>query len=80
MIKVVQKWLLGAFLLVCLVSSSFAFGPESDNPNHRKCRPHDNCNQQVPEGGSAGIYLLAAGLVCAGAIVLRSRSSKPNFS
>jgi hypothetical protein len=80
MINVSRKWVLRASFLLCLVSSSFALGPDSDNPEHRKCRPHDNCEQQVPEGGSAAIYLLAAGLTCVGAMFLRSRSSRPNIS
>ncbi len=73
-----RKWLLGASLL-CLAPSLFALDPDFDR-DHRKCNPHDNCQQQAPEGGSAAIYLLAAGLTCLGATYLRSRFSKPNLS
>jgi hypothetical protein len=33
--------------------------------------------QQVPEGGSAAIYLIGAGLTCFGAMFLRSRAANP---
>jgi hypothetical protein len=74
-----RKWVLGASLLLCLVPSSFAFDPDPGR-DHRKCRPGDNCNQQAPEGGSAALYLFAAGLTCLGAMYLRSRAPKPTLS
>lgn len=76
---VARKWVLGASLLLCLMPMSFALDRDPDM-DHRKCKPHDDCSKQVPEGGSAAIYLLAAGLTCAGAILLRSRSSRLNIS
>src|SRR5215470_13329007 len=54
-------------VLVCL--APFSLG---DKPRENACRPGRRC-QQVPEGGSAAIYLLGAGLTCLGAMVLRSR-------
>jgi hypothetical protein len=33
--------------------------------------------KQVPEGGSAAVYLLGAGITCLGAMVVRSRFAKP---
>ena len=77
--KVARKWFLGASLLLCLMPVSFALD-QSPEKDHGKCRPHDNCSQQVPEGGSVAMYLLAAGLTCLGAVFLRSRSLKPNIS
>ncbi len=32
---------------------------------------------QVPEGGSTAIYIIGAGLVCFGAMFLRSKLAKP---
>ena len=74
----IKKGWLGATLLLCLVPSSFALQRDGDHPG--KCKPGDNCQQKVPEGGSAAIYLLGAGLTCLGAVFLRSRSSKLNLS
>lgn len=80
MSNVARKWWLGAALLACLVPSSFAFQKIKDDPGHDTCKPGDKCRQNVPEGGSAAIYLLGAGLTCLGAMYIRSRSSKPKLS
>jgi hypothetical protein len=80
MASAIKKGWLGATLLLCLVPSSFALQRDGDHPGRDKCKPSDNCQQQVPEGGSAAIYLLGAGLTCLGAMFLRSRSSKLNLS
>jgi len=79
--RVARKWVLGASLLLCLMPVSFALdrGPDPER-DHRKCKPHDNCSDSVPEGGSAAWYLLAAGLTCVTALSLRSRLSKSNVS
>jgi hypothetical protein len=74
MIKLGRKWWLGAALLLCLVPSSFAV-----KPDHHKCKPDSKC-RQVPEGGSAAIYLLGAGVTCLGAMFIRSRASKRSLS
>ena len=78
MINVARKWWLGAALLLCLVPSSFAFQKIKDEPRKDTCKPGHKCRQNVPEGGSAAIYVLGAGLTCLGAMYIRSRSSKPN--
>jgi hypothetical protein len=78
MSNVARKWWLGAALLLCLVPSSFAFKPDGDQP--KKCKPGDNCKQHVPEGGTAVVYLLGAGLTCLGAMYVRARRSKPSLS
>ena len=74
MSNVARKYWLAVTLLVCLVPSSFA------RPTDDKCKPRDKCRQSVPEGGTAAIYLLGAGLACFGAMYIRARSSKPSLS
>ena len=80
MTSATRKWCLWAGLLLCLVPSSFALQRDGDHPGRDKCRPSDKCQQQVPEGGSAAIYLLGASVTCLGAMLLRSRSPKLNLS
>ena len=80
MVSATKKCWLGATLLLCLVPSSFALQRDGDHPRHDKCQPSDECQGQVPEGGSAAIYLLGASLTCLGAMFLRFRSSKLNLS
>jgi len=79
--KVARKWFLVSSLLLCLAPLSFALdhGPD-ENKDKGKCKPHDNCYQNVPEGGSPAMYLLAAGLTCLGAMSIRPRSTKQNIS
>jgi hypothetical protein len=75
MMTVRRKWWLGAALLLCLVPSSFAGKPHKCDKNG----PDWKC-QKVPEGGSAAIYLLGAGITCLGAMFIRSRASKRSLS
>lgn len=63
-----KKWLLTVGILLCLAPTALLAKPQQD-----KCRPGRRC-QQVPEGGSAIVYLLGAGLTCLGAMVVRSRT------
>ena len=61
MTKVIRKWWLVAALL-CLTPGA----------------PAQQCAHgcvQAPEGGSAPIYVLGVGMVCLGAILIRSRTS-----
>jgi hypothetical protein len=68
--KVSSRKLFLAVLLLCVVPTAFAKKPKDD-----KCEPRrDRHCEQVPEGGSAAIYLLGAGITCLGAMVIRSRS------
>jgi hypothetical protein len=67
------KCLLAVVVLLCMAPASFANKPYKDKD---KCRPGVNC-RQVPEGGSAAIYLLGAGITCLGAMLIRSRETKP---
>ena len=72
-----RKWWLTALVLVCLVPFTFAVRPDRD----RGCDPgrQKRC-QQVPEGGSALIYVLGAGIACLGAVIFRSRAAKLNHA
>jgi len=80
MIKVHSKWWLAAALL-CLTPVALSAKDGRNKDRDRGCDPHrDKRCQQVPEGGSAAIYLLGAGITCLGAMFIRSRSLKPEFS
>jgi hypothetical protein len=66
-----QKLILSVLLLLCLAPVSLAAKPHRD----KGCDPkRDRRCEQVPDGGSAAIYLLGAGITCLGAMVIRSRS------
>ncbi len=75
MFKQDKKWWLAAALL-CLMPATMVARPQRDRD--RGCDPghRDRRCQQVPEGGSAAIYLLGIGVTCLGAMFLRSRFSK----
>ena len=71
-----SKCWLTAAVMICLAPSTFALKPKDrdrgcDDRRGRKC-------QQVPEGGSALIYVLGAGITCLGAVISRSRMAKLN--
>lgn len=68
-----RNLVLAALTLLFVVPSSFADRDKCDPKRNRRC-------QQVPEGGSAIVYLLGAGLTCLGAMVIRSRSINPRQS
>jgi hypothetical protein len=65
--KLNRTWLL-AVVALCSASSAFA----SDTLARR-----DFVQLRVPEGGPAVAYLLGAGLICFGAMFLRSKVAKP---
>ena len=74
--KMNQKLMLAAILLLCFAPSSFAKHPDRYTD---RCDPkRDRRCKQVPEGGSAAIYLLGAGITCLGGMVVRSRSLSAN--
>jgi hypothetical protein len=82
-----RRWWLAVALICCLAPSAFAdLGPRLGSgsgqgpDHHRGCNPHSRNCQQVPEGGSTAIYVLGAGLICVGAIILRSRMAKSTQS
>jgi hypothetical protein len=60
-----RKWWLAVAALLCLAPAVSAV--ESNKPT----------TKPVPEGGSAAVYLLAAGITCLGAMVVRSRFARP---
>jgi hypothetical protein len=77
------KWLLTLVALFCLSPLSLAGGPrDDDHGGGGNCGNHGRGNnkdcRQVPEGGSSLIYLLGAGITCAGAILIHSREKKQN--
>jgi hypothetical protein len=58
-----RKWLLAVVAVLCLAPAASA-----------KHKPRKTA---VPEGGSAAVYLLGAGITCLGAMVVRSRFPRP---
>jgi len=71
-----RKFWLGLVVLLCLASPSFADnGNNGGGGNNCNGGRRDNC-QPVPEGGSAVVYLLGAGAVCLGAMLVRSRAAQ----
>jgi hypothetical protein len=58
-----RKWWLALVALLCLVPAASA--AEKSKPKKR-----------LPEGGSAAVYLLGAGITCLGAMFVRSRVPK----
>jgi hypothetical protein len=78
MIKANSKWWL-AVALLCL--APVALSAKQDQNRDKGCdhSRRKDC-QQVPEGGSAAIYVLGAGVTCLGAMFIRSRASKPSLS
>jgi hypothetical protein len=66
------KWGLTLVILLCLAPAALAAKPKND----KKCDDRRERCHQAPEGGSAVVYLLAAGVTCAGAMVIRSRETK----
>jgi len=77
-----KKWWLAAVVICCLSPAAFAGDRICDKHPElcdRVCDKHPElCSKKsLPEGGSAAIYLLGAGLTCFGAMFLRSMAAKP---
>ena len=72
-----RKWWLTALVLLCLAPSTFAVKPNRDKDKRCEQGRPKKC-QQVPEGGSAMVYVLGAGIACLGAVISRSRTAKLN--
>ena len=70
--KINQKWWLTLIVLLVLLPAASA---TAFKPRHKHTRHVD-----VPEGGSALVYVVGAGMTCLGAMVVRSRSAKPGQS
>lgn len=76
--KLISKQLL-VVALMCLTPVALSARQDKDKDrgcDHKRGR---DC-QQAPEGGSAAIYLLGAGVTCLGAMFIRSRFAKPTLS
>ena len=72
------KWWMAALLVCCIAPAALAdqgCGGHGCDPRQKGCQ-----QQQTPEGGSAAMYLLAAGVTCAGAMFLKSRMAKQTVS
>ena len=72
------KWWMAALLVCCLAPAALADqgrGGHGCDPGEKGCH-----QQQTPEGGSATMYLLAAGVTCVGAMLLKSRRAKQTQS
>ena len=66
-------WLTSIALLLLLPAASATMLPLKSHPRHRH-------GWNVPEGGSALVYVVGAGITCLGAMVVRSRSARPKQS
>ncbi len=75
--KLISKQLLVVALL-CLTPVALSAKQDKDRGgcDHKRGR---DC-QQAPEGGSAAIYILGAGVTCLGAMFLRTKFAKPTLS
>ena len=69
-----RKWWLSLAFL-CLAATTAC--PTEDAAKLTNNRQQPRQNLTVPEGGSSLVYLLAAGVTCLGAMLVRSRSAKP---
>jgi hypothetical protein len=67
-----KSWLT---LVALLLVAPAAFATVSST-SHRQRSKHWN----VPEGGSALVYVVGAGITCLGAMAVRSRSARPKQS
>jgi hypothetical protein len=70
-----RKWWLTSIALLLLLPAAFA-KPENSHQRHRQSLA-DPPALTVPEGGSALVYVVGAGITCLGAMVVRSRSARP---
>jgi hypothetical protein len=68
-------WLTSLALLLLLPAASATMSPEKSHQRHRQSLTDPALT--VPEGGSALVYVLGAGITCLGAMVVRSRSARP---
>jgi len=66
-------WLTSIALLLLLPAASATMSPLRYHHQRRQ-------NWNVPEGGSALVYVVGAGITCLGAMVVRSRSARPKQS
>jgi len=73
--KSLRMWFLAVAFPLYLTSSALAIKPV--HVGDRGCDDHRrNRCRQMPEGGSALVYLLGAGITSAGAMLIRSRENR----
>lgn len=72
-----RKWWLALPLLFLPATTAC---PTEDAAQLQNNRQLSKKNLTVPEGGSSLVYVLAAGVTCLGAMLVRSRSVKPKKS
>jgi hypothetical protein len=65
-----RKWWLAVMAVLLLMPVASA-EPKDKKHHHR---------HSVPEGGSALVYVLGAGMTCLGAMAVRARSARPKQS
>jgi hypothetical protein len=73
-----RKWWLALVALLCLAPTSTLAVQNAGKPNNHLRRPVKHF--AVPEGGSSLAYVLGAGVMCLGAMLVRSRVAKPKES
>jgi hypothetical protein len=69
-------WLTSLALLLLLPAASASMSPEKSHQRHRQSLSAEP-TAAVPEGGSALVYVVGAGITCLGAMFVRSRSARP---
>ncbi len=74
--KINRKWWLTAVALLLLVPVASA-RPLKGKPKHRQFNEPAPASVTVPESGSGLLYVIGAGTLCLGAMLMRSRSIKP---
>lgn len=72
--KICNSWLITGAALLCFAPSVLALpNVHEANKNKDTCRFDRRCKVAADEGGSAAMYLVLAGLSCAGAVFVSSR-------
>jgi len=79
-----KKWWLALIVVCCLAPATFAdqnrYRQSDYNPYQNRYEGNATGDasspRPVPEGGSAAIYLLGAGLTCLGAMLFRSKRTQ----
>ncbi len=76
--KICNSWLITGAALLFLAPSALALqGVHPANKNNDTCRFDKRCKVAADEGGSTAMYLVLAGLSCAGAVFVSSRRRNP---
>jgi hypothetical protein len=72
-----RRWWLVVVALLCLASTGC---PVEDAEKGTSQGKRSEKHATVPEGGSSLVYVLGAGVMCLGAMLVRSRAAKPKES